>query len=159
MAEYLNFNGGILADIADFLPGQLPAEHHPLHSHGGAQQHPGQGVHRQLGGAVHRHLRGNLAAQLGHPQVLHNISVHTRLRRFANQLGHGLEFPVRDQGVQRQVHGDTPDVAVFQRLAQGFQCEVLCALAGVKGSDAQIHRIGSVLHGSPQRIHRPGRGQ
>ena len=159
MAEDLNLYGGILADVADLLPAQLPAEHHPLHAHGGAQLHAGQGVDGHLRGAVHRHLRRDLAAQLRHPQILHDIGIHSRFGGFADQLGHGFELPVGDQGVQRQVHGDTPHVAVFQRLAQGLQCEIFRALAGVKCADAEIDGIGAILNGCSQRLHRPGGGQ
>ena len=66
MGENFNFNGGVGADIADFLPVQLPAQHHPLDAHGGAQQHAGQRMDGHLGAAVDGNAGGDLTAQLHH---------------------------------------------------------------------------------------------
>ena len=51
---------------------------------------------------------------------------------------------------------DPSDMAVFQSFPQCFQGEVFRALAGVEGADAQVDRVGPVLHGGPQRVHGPG---
>ena len=113
VAEYLDFNGRIGADIANLVPVQLPAQNHPLHAQGGTQLHAGQGMDSHLSGAVDGNLRGNLAAELGHAQILDDVGVDAGLGGFADQIGNRLEFPVGDQGVQGQMHVHTPDVAVF----------------------------------------------
>ena len=159
MAENFNFNGRICADVADFLPVQLPAQHHPLHPQGSAQLHSSQGMDGHLGGAVDGDIGGNLAAQLRHAQILDNESIHPCLGGFSDQVGNSFEFPVSDQGVQGQMHIHTPNMAVFQCFSQRLQGKVFCALAGVKGADAQIHGIRAVLDRSTQRIHGTGGGQ
>ena len=108
---------------------------------------------------MHRNLRRNLAAQLGNAQVLHNKGIHTGLGSSADEVGHGLELPVGDQGVEGQVDSHPPDVAVFQRFSQCFQGEVFSALTGVEGADAQIDGVGTILYSSPQRFHGTGGGQ
>ena len=159
VAEDLDFNGGVGADIGNFLPVQLPAQHHPVHAHGCTHLHPGQGVHRQLGGAVDAHLGRDLAAQLHHAQVLDDEGVHARLGGSPDQLPDRLNFPVRHQGVQGQMDLHPPHVAIAQSLLQGVNGKVFGALAGVKRPHAQIDSIRPILHRCPQRIHRPRRGQ
>ena len=66
MDEDFNFNGRVGADVADFLPAQLPAENDPLDTHGGAQQHAGQRMDGHLGAAVDGNAGGDLTAQLHH---------------------------------------------------------------------------------------------
>ncbi len=56
------------------------------------------------------------------------------------------------------MHGNAADMAVFQRLAQCFQGEVLGTLSGIKCTDAQIDSIGTILHCGTQCIHRTGGG-
>ena len=153
MDKDLDFNGGIGADIADLLPAQLPAEHHPLQAHGGAKLDTGQGVNGHLGGAVNRNLGGNLAAKLHHPQILDDKGIDIVLGGMADQLRHLLHLPVCHQGVDSQVYLHTPDMAVFDCLHQGLGGKVLCALAGVKAAAAQVNRIGSVLHRCPKGLH------
>ena len=159
MGKYLNFNGRAGADVADLLPGQLPAQNHPAHAHGRAQLHPRQGVNRHLGGAVDGHLGGNLAAQLHHPQVLDDEGVHVVLGGVPDQLRHFPHLPVRHQGVHRQMNLNPPDMTIFDCLHQGLGGEILCALPGVKAAAAEINRVGSVLHRGPQRLHGAGGGQ
>ena len=89
-----NFDGGIGADIPDFLPAQLPAEHHPLQAHGGAKLHPGQGVDGHLGGAVDGNVGSDLAAQLHHAQVLHDKGIDVILGGVADQFRGLLHLPV-----------------------------------------------------------------
>ena len=57
------------------------------------------------------------------------------------------------------MHVNTPDVAVFDRIFQGLGGKILCTLAGVEGSHAQVNSIGTILYRSPEGIHRTGRGQ
>lgn len=66
MDENFNFNGRVGADVADFLPAQLPAENDPLDTHGGAQQHAGQRMDGHLGASVDGNAGGDLPAQLHH---------------------------------------------------------------------------------------------
>ena len=159
VGENLNFDGGVCADVPNFLPAQLPAEHHPLHAHGGAQLHPGQGMDGHLGGAVDRNVGRNLAAQLHDTQVLDDKGIDIVLGGVADELRRLLHFPVGDQGVQSQVHIHAPDVAVFHRIHQSLGGEILGALAGVQIPHAQVHRVGTVLHRGPQGLHGTGGGQ
>ena len=136
MAENLNFNRGIFADVGDFLPVQFPAQHHPGHAHGGAQLDTGQRVDRHLGGAVNGYMGGDLAAQLHHAPVLDDKGIHPRLGGGADEIPHLLQLPVRHQGIQGQVDLHPPDMAVPQGLCQGIHRKILCALPGVKSSNA-----------------------
>ena len=151
--EDFNLDGGVRADVADFLPAQLPAENHPLQAHGGAQLHPRQGVDGHLSGAMDGNMGGNLAAQLHHAQILHDKSVDVILGGVADQLRGLLHFPVGHQGVQGQMHLHAPNVAVFHRVHKGLGGKILRALAGVQVADTQVHRVGAVLHRGPQGFH------
>ena len=159
MGKYLNGNGGIGADVADLLPAQLPAQHYPLQTHGGAQLHPGKGVDGHLGGAVNLHLRRDLAAQLHHAQILHDKCVHACPGGEPDQLRKLGTFPVGYQRVQGQVDGNAPDVAVLQSLLQRLGREIFGTLPRVEAAAAQINGICPVLDRSPQGIHGPRRRQ
>ena len=54
---------------------------------------------------------------------------------------------------------NTPDVAVLYRILQSLGGEIFCALSGVKGAAAKVNRIGAVLDGCLQGVHRAGRCQ
>ena len=141
------------ADIADLLPVQLPAEHHPVQAHGGAELDAGQTVDGHLGGAVDADPGGDLTAQLGHPQILDDEGIDVVLCGMADQLRHLLHLPVCHQGVDGQVYLHATDMAVFDCLHKGLGGKVLCALAGVKVAAAQVNRIGSVLNRCPKGLH------
>ena len=155
----LNLNGRVGADVLNLLPAQLPAEHHPLHAHGGAQLHPGQGVNGHLGGAVNGNVGGDLAAQLGNSQILDNESVHAAQSGVADHFRQVIHFPVGDQSIHRQMYFHTPDVAVFDGIFQSLKGEVLCTLPGIEHSAPQINGVGTILHCGPQGIHGTGRSQ
>ena len=158
VTEDLDLDGGIGADVLDLLPVQLPAQDHPAHAHGGTQLDTCQIVNGHLGGAVEGHMGGDLAAQLHNAQVLDDEGIHTGGGRMADQITEFFGFPVGNQGIQGQMHLNTPDVAVLDRLRQGLGGEILGALAGIKGAAAQIDRICAILHRSAQGIHRARRG-
>ena len=113
----------------------------------------------QLGGAVDADVGGDLAAQLGHAQILNDKGVHPRLSGGADQFPDAFQLPVGDQSVQSQVHLHAPDVAIAQSLRQCINGEVFGTLPGVEFSHAQIDGIRPVLHRGAQRIHRPRGGQ
>ena len=104
-------------------------------------------------------MGGNLTAQSQDTQILDNESVHLRPGRRPDELCRLGTLPVGNQGVYRQMHCNPPDVGVLHRLPQGFQCKVPGALAGVEGPHSQIHRIGAILHCSPQSLHGSGGSQ
>ena len=54
----------------------------------------------------------------------------------ADQFDELVALPVRDQGIQGQMHLNAPDVAVFHRLGEGLGSKVFRALAGIKHSAA-----------------------
>ena len=99
MGKNLNFNGGVGADVADLLPAQFPAQHHPAHAPGGAEHHPGQGVDRHLGGAVEGHMGGDLTAQLHHAQILDDEGIHAAAGGVADGLTQLGDLLVGDQGI------------------------------------------------------------
>ena len=159
VGKNLDFDGGIFTDMADLLPAQLPAEHHPGHAPGGAEQHPGQGMDGHLGGAVDGDLRGDLFAKLHNAQILDDKGIHARRGRLTDQVGGGIHLPVGDQGVEGQMHLDTPDVTVFHRLVEGGNRKILRALPRVKAAAAKIHGVGAVLYRGLQGLHGPGGGK
>ena len=113
MAENFNLNGRILANVADLFPVQFPTEHHPAQTPGSAQQHAGQRVDAHLGGAVDGHIRRHIFAQTDHAQILDDKSIYTTFRGMADQSGGFAGFLVRNQGVQRQMDRNAPDMTVF----------------------------------------------
>ena len=159
MAEDLDLDGGMGADVADLLPVQLPAEDHPLDAHGGAHLDPCQIVDRHLGRAVDRHMGGDLAAQLHHAPVLDDEGIHPGAGRRPDQVAQLLHLFVRNQGIEGQVYLHPPDMAIFQGFGQSLQGKVLGALPGVELSNPQIDGVRPVLHRRPQTLHRPRRGQ
>ena len=113
VAEDLDLDGRMGADIADLLPVQLPAQDHPLDAHGGAHLDTCQIVDRHLGGAVDRHMGGDLAAQLHHPPVLDDEGIHPGGGRRPDQVAQLLHLLVRNQGIEGQMHLHPPDMAIF----------------------------------------------
>ena len=157
VTEHFNFDGGVLADIADLLTAQLPAENYPLETPCGAELHPGQGVNGHLGGAVNGNFRGNLSAETDNPQILHDERIHTAGGCLTDQGRCSIGFLIRYQSVQRQVDGNTPDMAVFCGFCQSLRGKIFGALTGVKLAAAKINGVGAVLHCGTQGIHRPCR--
>ena len=101
----------------------------------------------------------DLAAQLHNAQILHNEGIHVRVCRVADQFNEIFGLPVGNQGIQGQMHRNAPDMAVFDCLGQGLGGEILCALARVKHTAAEVDGIGAVLYRSPEGLHGPGRCQ
>ena len=60
MAEYLDLDGGVLADIGDLVPVQLPGQHHPADAQVSALLYPVQRVDGHLGGAMEGQVRDGL---------------------------------------------------------------------------------------------------
>ena len=153
MDEDFNFNGRVGADVADFLPAQLPAEDDPLDAHGGAQQHAGQRMDGHLGAAVDGNAGGDLTAQLHHAQVLHDKGINIILRGIADQLRRLGHLPVGDEGVEGQVHLHAPDMAVFNGIHQRLGSKVFRALPRVERAAAEVHGVSAVLNGRAQSLH------
>ena len=155
VTEDLDLNGRMLADIANLLPAQFPAEHHPAQTPGRAQQHAGQGVNGHLGGAVQRNGRGDPAAKLHHAQILDDKGIHAAFGCGFDQFDALRDFLIRHQRIERQMHRHTPDMAVFDCLSQGLNGKILCALTGIKCAAAQVNSVGAILYRRPQGIHAP----
>ena len=159
MDKHFDFNGTVAADIAHFLPAQLPAQHHPGDAHRRTEQHAAQAMHRHLGRAVDGDFRRNAAAHLHHAQVLDDEGVHAAGSGMADQFGAFIRFPVGNQGVHRQMHLYATNMAIFNGLSQGLRREIFRALPGIESAAAKINRIGAILHRSVQSLHRTGGGQ
>ena len=57
------------------------------------------------------------------------------------------------------MHLDAPDVAVGHGLLELLQGEVFGAPAGVEGAQAEVDRVGAILHGGAQCVHGAGGGE
>ena len=159
MGEDFDLHGAVAADKGDFLPGQLPGQHHPADAQPRRLQHALQGVNAHLGGGVDRDGRGNGPAQLHQAQILDDKGVHTDPGGGPNDLGGLGQLPVGDQDIEGQMDLDAPDVAVGHGLPELFQGEIFRAPAGVEDVETQVHRVGPVLYGGPQGIHGAGGGE
>ena len=152
MAEDLDLNGGMLADVGDLVPAQLPAQHHPGHPQVGAQLHPVQGVDGHLGGAVDGQVGHRLAEHPGHPQVLDDHPVDSDVAGVGGHLGGGGQLPVGEQGVHGQVYLHPPEMAVGNRRGKFVPAEVPGTPAGVELSEAQIDRVCPCAHRGAQGL-------
>ena len=77
----------------------------------------------------------------------------------ADQIRHGADFLIGNQGIQSKVNLNATDVAVFHRILQCFRGKVFRALPCVKGTAAQVNGIGAVLNRRPEGFHRARRCQ
>ena len=98
-------------------------------------------------------MGGDLAAKLHHSQILNDKGIDIVLGSMADGLCHVAHFPIRNQGIDGQMHLHPPDVAILHCLHQGLGGEILGALAGVKCPNAQINSVCSVLNRCPQSLH------
>ena len=115
MAEDLNLNGGVLADVGDLVPGQLTGEHHTGHAQVGAQLDAVQVVDGHLGGGVDGQVGGCLTQHPQHAQVLDQHRVHADLSGLGGQPGALGHLPVSEQGVEGEVHLHPSQMAVRNR--------------------------------------------
>ena len=115
MAENFDLNGGVLTDVGDLVPAQLPGQHHPGHPQVGALLDPVQGVDGHLGGAVDGQVGRRLPQHPYHAQVLDDDGVHTDVAGVGGHLGGAGQLPVGEQGVQSQVDLAAPQMAVRNR--------------------------------------------
>ena len=156
VAEHLDLNGGILADVRDLVPAQLPGQDRPGHPQVGALLHPVQGVDGHLGGGVEVDVRGHLPQHPGHPQILDDDRVHPHLTDLSGHLCRLGELPVGEQGVQGEMYFGIPEMAVRNRRRSLLPGEVLRVAAGVKIAVAQIDGAGAVLDRGLDRLHGAG---
>lgn len=150
--EYLDLNGGAAADIGDLLPGQLPGQHHPLHSQGGAGQHPVQAVNGHLGGAVNGEVGGHLTGHPHHPQVLDNEGIYPDLAAQGDQPGGLEQLMVTEQGVQGEIHLYPPEMTIFYRRPEAVVVEIGRPSPGVEGLAPQIDGVRPALDGGDHRL-------
>ena len=143
----------------DLIPTQFPAQHHPAHAQSGAKQHTGQGMDGHLGGAVDGDMGCDGLAKLHHRQILHDKGIHAGTSSLADERADIAGLPVGNQRIECQMHRDATDMAILDGFGEHLRCEVFRALAGVKEAAAQVDRVGTVLHGSTQRLHGAGGGQ
>ena len=156
VAEHLNFDGGVLADVGDLIPGQLTGEHHPAHPQVCARLDPVQGVDGHLGGGMDGQVGDGLADHPGDPQVLHQHCVYPDAAGVGGYLGRAGQLPVGEQGVQGQKDPAPPQMAVRNRRRSLLLGKILCVAAGVEISVSQINGVRPILDGGGDRLHRAG---
>ena len=101
-------------------------------------------------------MRGDLPAQLHHTQILDDKGINAKTCRRADDLGGLSHFLVGNEDIQGQMDLYATDMAVADGLAQLFHIKILGVSSGVEVAVSKIHRIGSVLYGGTQRLHRTG---
>ena len=159
VAEHLDLHRGVLADVGDLVPAQLPAQHHPGEAQVGAGLHPVQGVDGHLGGGVEGQVGGDLPEHPGHPQVLDDDGVHPDPAGVGGLFGGPGQLPVGEQGVQGQVDPGPPEMAVRNRRRGLLRGEIFGVAAGVEVPVAQIDAVRPVLYGGGHRLHGAGGGE
>ena len=97
MTEHFDLHRRSLANIADLIPAQLPAEHHPFQTPSRQQPHTGQRMDRHLGRTVNGNMGRNGLTLLYNAQILHNKGIHTAKGSMANKLCQIGHFPIRNQ--------------------------------------------------------------
>ena len=140
--------------MADLLHRKLARQNHPAAAQLRRGNHTLERVNRHLRGRMHRHRRRNFLAQLHHAEVLHDKRIDAEDRRRPDDLRRARHLPVGNKRVERQMHLHAAHMAVDNRLLQLVGREILRAHAGVEHIISKINRIGSVLYGSAQRLHR-----
>ena len=85
-----------------------------------------------LGRTMDGHAGCDLTAQPYNTQILHDESIHTALGSMSDQGDHITHFFIGYQGVQGQMDGDTPDMAIFDSLSQSLGRKVFGTLAGIE---------------------------
>ena len=105
---------------------------------------------------MQRHLRGDLAAQGRHTQILYDEGVHAAFYGKADDLRRPGHLPIRDKGIQSQMHLDAAHMTIAHGVGQLLWAEILRALSGIKGAAAQIDRVGAVLYRGTQGVHGAG---
>ena len=115
MAEYLDLDGGALADEFDLIPGQLPGQHHPAGPQVGAPLYPVQRVDGHLGGGVDGQVGDRLAQHAHHAQVLDDDRIHADGAGVGRHFGGSGQLPVGEQGVQGQMDLAAPEMAIRNR--------------------------------------------
>ena len=159
VAEDLDFGGAAPAGGGCVRPGTLAGDDHPLTAVPVQLVNAAAGKYAHLGAGVERKIRQRLPQQIEKPPVLHQHGIHTQTAGRPGGVQRQRQLPVCQQGVQGQKDPDAPDVAVSDGGGKFLIGEVFGAPAGVEVPPAQIHRAAAALHGGPQRLRRPGRGQ
>ena len=150
--EHLDLDGGVLADVGDVRPGQLPGQHRPGDAQIRGLLHPVQTVEGHLGGGVEGQVGGGLPQGAHQPQVLDQGGVHAQLGRLDGAVHRVPHLPVGAQGVKGEVHLHPPEMAVGNRRGKFVPAEVPGTPAGVELSEAQIDRVRPCAHRGAQGL-------
>ena len=156
MDEHLDLHGTAAADVRDLLTRKLAREHDAADAELRRLLHALERVNAHLRGGVDRHLRRDLAAERHHAEILHDECVHAEHRSGADDVGGTRHFAVGDERVECQMHLDAAHVAVDNGLLQLVHGKVLRAHAGVERIISKINRVGAILNGGAERLHRAG---
>ena len=158
--EDLQLNGGVGGDEFDLIAIQLPGQYHARHAQLGRGVDAGQIVDGHLGAGVQRQIRADSPQHAGRAQVLHQHGVRAAVAEEAARLRDGVQLPVADQRVQRDVDLAAALPAVFYGIEIFPAAEVFRAPAGVEGIlQPQIDGVRAVLHGGHHRLRAPRGGK
>ena len=155
----LGLNAAVLRDVLHLGQAQLAGQHHAGKAQLFQFQRALQGVHAHLGGAVAGQLRGDLADQGSHGQVLADDRIGTGRGNSPDGLFQRGQLAAVNGGVQRHMHGHAPGMAEAHRFFQRIGVKIIGTGAGVEARKAQIHRVGPAEHGSPQHFFIAHRGK
>ena len=156
MHEYFDLDRASAADGRDLLARQLPREHHAAASQLRRRDHALERMNGHLRRGVDSHVWRDLPAELHHPDVLHDERIHAQRRRQPDHVRRAGHLPVGHERVQRQMHGHAAHMAVDDGLLQFIGGEILRVHPRVELIISKIDRVGPVLYGGAQRLHRPG---
>ena len=164
MHEHLQGHGTaplveLLPQAAEVLEGQFPGQHHPLAAQFGRLGHPGRTGDRHLGGAVQGQTGGQLAGEPGQADVLDDQGVDASGGGLQHQLPGGLELAGEEQHVDGEEAAHAAPVQPLHHLGEVGGLEVFSPQPGVQHLHAEVHRIGAIGDGSPERLPATGRGE
>ena len=159
VGEHLDLDGGVLADVFDLIPAQLPGEDRPGHAQVGHHLHTVQIVDGHLGGGVDGQVGGYLPHHPQHPHVLHQHRVGPQGGGLGGKLRRLGQLPVGEQGIEGQIYLGSPHMAIRNRRRKFLPGEILRVAAGVKVPVSQIDGVRAVLYGRRHGLHRPGGGK
>ena len=159
VAEYLDLGGAPGADLPHLVPGKLTGQHHPLHAQRGGLVGAAQGEQAHLRAGVEGHVRHDLPRQRQQAPVLHQYGVHAHGAGLAQRLRRLYQFPVGQQGVQRQKDPHAPQMAIRHRRRKFPVGKVPGAAPRVERAEAHIHRVRAGLDGGDERVEAAGGGE
>ena len=109
-----------LCRFFDLLAAHFAREHHALEAHFAERLHAGSGVHAHLCGRMQRQLGCDLPRQPRNAHILYDQRVGVRFGCCADRCRQRLEFLVKHQRIEGDIHLDAVNMAVGDRVPQLF---------------------------------------